>query len=86
MEWDRMKTKYNPCNVACGVFKATGYTWLIFHHFLQGRQLFWLPVGIPTHQLPFRRGLMKSKKFTPFGSNFFHFTVDHFSEKNKIVL
>ena len=44
--------------------KGSGFTWLIFHHFLQGRQLLWLLDCFPARQSTSEKGsTLKGKNF-----------------------
>ena len=55
--WRVVKPQHNQS-------KGTGYAWLIFHHFIQGRQLLWFPFCFHAHQSSSEK-VSKGKEFDP---------------------
>ena len=62
---DRLNDRYNLQVTYLdftGQLKAYGYTWSIFRHIWQGKQLMWHPVCIPAHYSPSERGYTRKGK------------------------
>ena len=66
--------------------KGSGYTWYKFRHFLQGKQLLWLPLCVPAHESPFEKdSRVKEKNLFPLEANSFLLEWLHFRKRTKSV-